>query len=50
MTRIGSSELNGDGSKRYTFTGSIDEVMIFDRALTADEVKLMYQNFGEYKK
>ena len=49
MTRIGSTELNGDGSKRYLYNGSIDEVMIFDRAVSADDVKAMYQNFSEYK-
>ena len=49
MTRIGSTELNGDGSKRYLYNGSIDEVMIFDRALSADEVKTIYQNFDQYK-
>ncbi|MAT42487.1 MAG: hypothetical protein CL609_09110 [Anaerolineaceae bacterium] len=49
MTRIGASELNTDGSRRYPFNGSIDEIMIFDRALTDDEVKAMYQNFEQYK-
>ena len=49
MTRIGSSELSGDGSLRYPFNGSIDEVMIFDRALSIKEVQAMYQNFLQYK-
>ena len=49
MTRIGSSELTGDGQKRFLYNGSIDEVMIFDRALSADEVKTIYQNFDQYK-
>ncbi len=49
MTRIGTTELNGDGSKRYLYNGSIDEVMIFDRALSADDVKAIYHNFTQYK-
>jgi hypothetical protein len=49
MTRIGSSELMPDGSRRTPFNGSIDEIMIFDRALTAEEVQAMYQNFEQYK-
>ncbi len=49
MTRIGSNELNGDGVRRFPFNGSIDEIMIFDRALTGDEVGAMYQNFEQYK-
>jgi hypothetical protein len=38
-----------DGRRRTPFNGSIDEIMIFDRALTADEVQAMYQNFAQYK-
>jgi hypothetical protein len=49
MTRIGSSELMPDGSRRTPFNGSIDEIMIFDRALTGEEVRTMYQNFAQYK-
>jgi len=49
MTRIGSSELMPDGSRRTPFNGSLDEIMIFDRALTGDEIRTMYQNFGRYK-
>lgn len=49
MTRIGSSELMPDGSRRTPFNGSIDEIMIFDRALTAEEALAMYQNFAQYK-
>jgi hypothetical protein len=49
MTRIGSSELMPDASRRTPFNGSIDEIMIFDRALAEDEVRAMYQNFAQYK-
>jgi hypothetical protein len=49
MTRIGSSELMPDGRRRTSFNGSIDEIMIFDRALTAEEALAMYQNFAQYK-
>ncbi len=49
MTRFGSSELMPDGSRRTPFNGSLDEIMIFDRALTGDEITTMYQNFGRYK-
>jgi hypothetical protein len=49
MTRVGSSELNPNGSRRSPFNGSIDEIMIFDRALTAEEARAMYQNFAQYK-
>jgi hypothetical protein len=49
MTRVGSSELMPDGSRRTPFNGAIDEIMIFDRALTEDEVRAMYQNFAQYK-
>jgi len=37
------------GGRRWPFNGSIDEIMIFDRALTAEEVQVMYQNFAQYK-
>jgi hypothetical protein len=49
MTRVGSSELMPDASRRTPFNGSIDEIMIFDRALAEDEVRAMYQNFAQYK-
>jgi hypothetical protein len=49
MTRVGSSELLSDGSRRTPFNGAIDEIMIFNRALTAEEVRAMHQNFGQYK-
>lgn len=53
MTRVGSSELyyspgEGWSGPRFPFDGSIDEVMVFDRALTAEEVLAMYQNFDLY--
>jgi hypothetical protein len=50
MTRIGASELTSEGSRRYPFNGSIDEIMVFDRALSADEVRAMYQNFTTYRR
>ena len=49
MTRIGASELTSEGNRRYPFNGSIDEVMVFDRALSADEVRAIFQNFATYK-
>ncbi len=51
MTRIGSSELNGDAAanRRDPFNGSIDEVLVFNRALSSAEVQVMYQNFTQYK-
>ena len=49
MTRIGASELTSEGNRRYPFNGSIDEVMIFDRALSSDEIRAMYQNFTQYR-
>ncbi len=53
MMRIASSELAednfGSGFRRYPFNGSIDELMVFDRALTAAEVLAMYQNFALYE-
>ena len=52
QTRIAASELCEDsagiGFRRFPFNGSIDEVMVFDRALTGDEVAAMYQNFERY--
>ncbi len=53
QTRIAASEMCEDsfgaGYRRFPFNGSIDEVMVFDRALTAEEVQAMYQNFAQYK-
>jgi hypothetical protein len=49
MTHIASSELMSNGSRRTPFNGAIDEIMIFDRAFTAEEVGGMYQNFVQYK-
>lgn len=49
MTRVGASELTSDGQRRYPFNGSIDEIMVFNRALSGEEVQAMYQNFARYK-
>jgi len=53
MMRVASSELavdgTGNGYRRFPFDGSIDELMVFDRALTANEVLAMYQNFELYE-
>ena len=53
MMRVASSELAVDGSgssfRRYPYNGAIDELMVFDRALTPDEVLGMYQNFTLYE-
>ena len=53
MMRVASSELAVDGTgnsfRRFSYDGSIDELMVFDRALTADEVLAMYQNFALYE-
>lgn len=49
MTRLGSAELLTDGARRNPFNGSIDEVMVFDYALSSEEVRVIYQNFERYK-
>jgi hypothetical protein len=53
MFRVASSELGEDtfgiGFRRFPYNGSIDELMVFDRALTDDEVLAMYQNFALYQ-
>jgi hypothetical protein len=53
MMRVASSELAvdsfGSAFRRFPYNGSIDELMVFDRALTADEVLAMYQNFELYE-
>lgn len=53
QTRIAASELCEDsagiGFRRFPYEGSIDEVMVFDSALTGDEVQAMYQNFALYE-
>lgn len=54
MTRIGSSELyapggTGASGPRFAYDGSVDEVMVFDRALSGEEVLAMYQNFESYR-
>ncbi|MEM9463907.1 MAG: thiol-activated cytolysin family protein [Actinomycetota bacterium] len=56
LTRIGTSELmpedqqvDGATAHRFPLDGSLDELMIFDRALSADEVAVMHQNFDAYK-
>ncbi|VVB58672.1 Concanavalin A-like lectin/glucanases superfamily protein [Candidatus Anstonella stagnisolia] len=36
----------GGGTAGYGFNGTIDEVMVFNRALSADEVRLLYENPG----
>ena len=52
LTRVGSGELispcNGQCTHRYPFNGSIDELMVFESPLTADEVFNMYERFGDY--
>lgn len=53
MMRVASSELAVDGAgsafRRYPYDGSIDELMVFDRALTAEEVLGMVRNFALYQ-
>jgi hypothetical protein len=53
MFRVASSELAvdqfGGAFRRFPYNGSIDELMVFDRALTAEEVLAMYQNFALYE-
>ncbi|MEO0494036.1 MAG: thiol-activated cytolysin family protein [Actinomycetota bacterium] len=56
LTRVGTSELlpqdqqvNGATAHRFPLDGALDELMIFDRALTATEVAVMHQNFEFYK-
>lgn len=54
LTRIGTSELahGADGATRHQWplNGSIDELMLFERPLSASEVALRYQNFADYKR
>lgn len=52
MTRVGSSELYAPGGlsgPRFVFDGALDEVMVFDRALSAEEIAAMYQNAEDYQ-
>jgi hypothetical protein len=49
MARVGASELTTEGARRFPFNGSLDEIMVFDQALSGEEVQAMYQNFGNYK-
>lgn len=53
MMRVASSELAADGVgssfRRFPYNGSIDERMVFDRALTDEEVLAMYQDFSRYE-
>jgi hypothetical protein len=48
MTRIGASELTSESNRRFAFNGSIDEVMVFEHALSAADVRAMFQNFSTY--
>lgn len=51
LTRIGTSERSpADAATQYqwAYAGSIDELMIFDRALSGDEIATMYANYGQY--
>jgi len=46
---IGAHDTKSIGQRRdgtYAFNGTIDEVMIFNRALTANEIRLLYENPG----
>ncbi len=54
ITRIGTSEISplsedhSAGTRyQHPFNGVLDEVMVFDRALSPDEVAVMYQNVGD---
>ncbi len=49
-TRFGTAGYRkSDVSHRYPFNGLMDEVMTFDRALTDEEIKKMYETFADYK-
>ena len=49
-TRFGTAGYRkSDVSHRYPFEGLLDEVMTFNRALTDEEVKDMYDDFADYK-
>ena len=52
ITRIGTSELAADTGgatqHQWAYAGSIDELMIFDRALSSDEVKQMFEHYDQY--
>jgi len=40
---IGADDNDGNGVADYFFNGSIDEVRIYDRALSTEEIKALYQ-------
>ena len=56
LTRIGTSEIlppnqqvDGATAHAFPYDGTIDELMIFDEALSASEVAVLHQNFADYK-
>ncbi|MEO0605707.1 MAG: LamG domain-containing protein, partial [Myxococcota bacterium] len=47
--KLGTSELQaGNTSPRFPFEGRLDEIMIFDRALSSDEVQIHHEFFADY--
>ena len=46
---FGAVDGPGNAFCRSPFNGSIDELMVFDRVLTAEEVLALYQNFRLYE-
>lgn len=47
--RVGSSELIQEtGERRYLLAGELDEMMIFDEALSSDEVLVLHEDFAAY--
>jgi len=47
--RVGGSELGAqEGDKRFLFKGDMDELMLFDRALSSDEMFIHTAFFEEY--
>lgn len=49
-TRFGSAGYRkSDVKHAYPYNGLMDEIMTFDRALSDDEIKRMYESFEDYK-
>ena len=43
MGDLGTDSRIGSNNNAFDFNGTIDNVMIFDKALTAEEVELLYE-------
>ncbi len=50
-TRFGNGGYRRSDVRHYApFNGLMDEIMTFNRALSDEEIKMMYENFANYKK